>query len=174
MLGSSVCHDKIPYQSGLNSNKKSSFSVQVMWLKVWDSGASVVEFWWGPFPVLCTVACFVFSHIRAGTSGKEPTCQCRRHKRREFDPWVRKIPGERNGHLLWYSCLETPTEEPGGLQSMGSQRVGHDWSDFSTYWGSLVSLLTRALIPLWWPPPLWFYLSLITSQRLHLQISCWE
>ena len=21
------------------------------------------------------------------------------------------------------------TEEPGGLQSMGSQRVGHDWSD---------------------------------------------
>ena len=28
---------------------------------------------------------------------------------------------------LKYSCLETPwTEEPGGLQSMGSQRVGHD------------------------------------------------
>ena len=28
---------------------------------------------------------------------------------------------------LQYSCLENPwTEEPGGLQSMGSQRVGHD------------------------------------------------
>ena len=26
-----------------------------------------------------------------GASGKEPTCQCRRHKRRRFDPWVRKI-----------------------------------------------------------------------------------
>ena len=27
------------------------------------------------------------------------------------------------------SCLENPwTEEPGGLQSMGSQRVGHDWA----------------------------------------------
>ena len=26
-----------------------------------------------------------------GTSGKEPTCQCRRHKRSRFDPWVRKI-----------------------------------------------------------------------------------
>ena len=28
---------------------------------------------------------------RVGPSGKEPTCQCRRHKRWEFDPWVRKI-----------------------------------------------------------------------------------
>ena len=26
-----------------------------------------------------------------GTSGKEPTCQCRRCKRHRFDPWVRKI-----------------------------------------------------------------------------------
>ena len=32
-----------------------------------------------------------------------------------------------NGNLLQYSFLENPrTEEPGGLQSMGSQRVGHD------------------------------------------------
>ena len=27
-----------------------------------------------------------------GTSGKEPTCQCRRRKRHGFDPWVGKIP----------------------------------------------------------------------------------
>ena len=27
-----------------------------------------------------------------GANGKEPNCQCRRHKRRRFDPWVRKIP----------------------------------------------------------------------------------
>ena len=26
-----------------------------------------------------------------GSSGKEPTCQCRRHMRWSFDPWVRKI-----------------------------------------------------------------------------------
>ena len=37
---------------------------------------------------------------------------------------------EGNGAPLQYSCLENPwTEEPGGLQSMGSHRVGHDWSD---------------------------------------------
>ena len=28
-------------------------------------------------------------------SGKEPTCQCRRCRRRRFDPWVRKIPWRR-------------------------------------------------------------------------------
>ena len=27
-----------------------------------------------------------------GVSGKEPACQCKRHKARRFDPWVRKIP----------------------------------------------------------------------------------
>ena len=37
------------------------------------------------------------------------------------------ICGEGNGTPLQYSCLESPwTEEPGGLQSMGSLRVGHN------------------------------------------------
>ena len=30
-----------------------------------------------------------------GTSSKEPPCQCKRHKRRGFDPWVRKTPWRR-------------------------------------------------------------------------------
>ena len=30
-----------------------------------------------------------------GASGKEPACQCRRHKRCRFDPWVGKIPWKR-------------------------------------------------------------------------------
>ena len=30
-----------------------------------------------------------------GDSGKEPTCQCRRHKRCGCNPWVRKIPWRR-------------------------------------------------------------------------------
>ena len=60
-----------------------------------------------------------------GDSGEDPTCQCRRHKRREFDPWVGKIPLEEgmathSSSLAW----ESPwTEEPYGLQPMGSQRV---------------------------------------------------
>ena len=32
-------------------------------------------------------------------------------------------PGEGNGNMLQYSCLAIPwTEDPGGLQSMGSQK----------------------------------------------------
>ena len=38
-----------------------------------------------------------------------------------------RSPGEGNGNPLQYSCLENPMgEEPGGIQSTGSQRVGHD------------------------------------------------
>ena len=36
-------------------------------------------------------------------------------------------PGEGDGNPLQYSCLENSmAEEPGRLQSMGSQRVRHD------------------------------------------------
>ena len=42
-------------------------------------------------------------------------------------PGLERSPGGGNGNPLQYSCQEIPwTEEPGGLQSMGSERVGHD------------------------------------------------
>ena len=64
-----------------------------------------------------------------GASGKESACQCRRHKRHRFNPWVGKIPwrrvwqptsiflfGEFNGKrsLVGYSpwgCKESDTNE---------------------------------------------------------------
>jgi len=40
--------------------------------------------------------------------------------------------GEGNGKPLQCSCLENPRDgEPGGLSSVGSQRVGHDGSDLA-------------------------------------------
>ena len=40
--------------------------------------------------------------------------------------------GEGNGNPLQCSCLENPrTGEPGGLPSVGSHRVGHDWGDLA-------------------------------------------
>ena len=40
--------------------------------------------------------------------------------------------GEGNGNPLQYSYQENPgTGEPGGLPSLGSHRVGHDWSDLA-------------------------------------------
>ena len=42
-------------------------------------------------------------------------------------PGLGRSPGEGNGNLLQYSCLENSwTEEPGELQSMKSQRVRQD------------------------------------------------
>ena len=32
------------------------------------------------------------SGFPGGASGKEPACQCRRHKRLGFNPWVKKTP----------------------------------------------------------------------------------
>ena len=49
-----------------------------------------------------------------GASGKELACQCRRHG---FNSWVRKIPGERNGNPLQYSCLENHMDRGAQLQS---------------------------------------------------------
>ena len=82
-------------------------------------------------------------------SGNESAYQCRRHSRLEFDPWVGKISWRRKGFIcsVWrtegfplFTALEKEvatqssilaweipwTEEPGGLQSMGSQRVRRD------------------------------------------------
>ena len=48
--------------------------------------------------------------------------------------WVRSLgrgdsPGEGNSNPLQYSCLENPMDRgTWGLQSMGSQRVRHDWA----------------------------------------------
>jgi len=48
-----------------------------------------------------------------GTSGKELSCQCRRSKRRGFDPWVRRIPWR----MAWQS---TPVSLPGEFHGQKS------------------------------------------------------
>ena len=63
-----------------------------------------------------------------GSDGKEPTSLCRRHKGLRFNPWVRKILWSRKWQPTLVSLPgESPwAEEPGGLQSIVSQSVGHD------------------------------------------------
>ena len=59
-----------------------------------------------------------------GASGKEPTCQCRRHRRCESDPWFRKVPGGGRGNPPSILAWRIPrTEEPGGQQSIESQSL---------------------------------------------------
>ena len=62
-----------------------------------------------------------------GSAGEEPAGQCRRHERYRFFSWENPLEWEMavcSTILAW----KIPwTGEPAGLQSMGSQRVRHDW-----------------------------------------------
>ena len=67
------------------------------------------------------------------TSDKESACQCRRlwslsvAQYQDSIPGPGRAPGEGHDNPTQYSCLENPcTELPGGLQSMGLQRVRHN------------------------------------------------
>ena len=83
----------------------------------------------------------MFSQIRAlprnctqgltgGSGGKEPACQCGRHKRYRFDPWVRKISWRR----VWLStAVLLPGESDGQRCLVGYSPWGHKESD-TTEW----------------------------------------
>ena len=60
-------------------------------------------------------------------SGKESTCQCRRHRKLSSISGLGRSPEEEmathSSILAWgVPCIE----EPGGLWSVGLQRVGHE------------------------------------------------
>ena len=58
--------------------------------------------------------------------GKEPACQCRRHKRLGFNPWVRKTPWRR----AWQSPPVFLPGNPHGQKSLeGYSLQGHKESD---------------------------------------------
>ena len=61
--------------------------------------------------------------------GKESACQCKRRKRRGFDPCVRKIPWRRKWKPTLVSLpgkFHGQRSLVGYIQSIGSKRVRHD------------------------------------------------
>ena len=56
-----------------------------------------------------------------GSDGKESACNA---GDMGSIPESKRSPGEGNGNPLQYSCLENSMDR---LQSMGLQRVGHNW-----------------------------------------------
>jgi len=77
---------------------------------------------------------YITGGFPGGTSSTEPACQCRRHGRRGFPPWIRKIP--------WRKAQQpTPVFLPGeshrqkslaGYSPWGHKRVGHDLATKTT------------------------------------------
>ena len=70
----------------------------------------------------------------SGTSDKESAYQYVRQKRLRFSPWLGKIPWRRKRQSTPVFLPEKfyGQEEPGGLQSMGSQTVRHDLATENT------------------------------------------
>ena len=84
---------------------------------------------WHPTPVL----------LPGESHGQRSLAGCSPWGREESDTtkWLHfhfslSCIGGGNGNPFQYSCLENPRmAEPGGLPSMGSHRVGHNWSDLA-------------------------------------------
>ena len=75
-----------------------------------------------------TIFCFSYTQywgFSGGSDGKESACNAGDP---DLIPGLGRSPEGGHDNLLQYTCLENPqTEESGGLQSMGSQRVRHNW-----------------------------------------------
>ena len=92
----------------------------------------------------CPFLCYPMdcrTDFSVGSSGKEPSCQCRvkikdnnkRDKRCGFNPWAGKIPWRKAWQttpvfLLGESHGQGSLE---GFQLWGYKRVGHDWSNLA-------------------------------------------
>ena len=111
-----------------------------------------------PLPHLLTkLCCLIFSFFHTfhhllgfpgGVSDKQSACQRKRCKRLRLDPRIGKIswrrawqptpiflPGESHGHRSLVS---------GRLQSIGSQKVRHDWSDLAHMHAGMILWTVRA------------------------------
>ena len=63
---------------------------------------------------------------------KNPSTNAWDMRDRGLMPGLGRSSGGRHGNPLQCSCLKNSHgQEPGRLQSIGSQRVGHDWSDWA-------------------------------------------
>ena len=90
-------------------------------------------------------------------------------------------PREGHGNPLQYSCLENPIDRgPGGLQSMGSQRVGRNWETITIEVDAVFNHFSqRSLVDwlIWWlGQPCSFKSVWVSSENLTLAflLGLWE
>ena len=75
-----------------------------------------------------------------GTRGKEPTCQCRRHR---LDRCIGKTPWSRAWQPIpvFFAWRTSWTEKSGGLQSIGLRRTWLKWLSTHTWLASMIGEL---------------------------------
>ena len=74
---------------------------------------------------------WVYMDFPGGASGKESTCQCRRHTDQSLGR-EDSLEEETATHSGILAGKIARIEEPGGLQSTGSQRIRHNWAQHGT------------------------------------------
>ena len=102
-----ICHIRFSYGSDETGHQTVSYRPELQMLHQEEKLPAPVHTW----------------EVPDSTSSKGPTCQCKRCKRHRFDPWVGFDPLEKEmaTHSSILAWRIPRTEEPGGLQSMGSQ-----------------------------------------------------
>ena len=80
-----------------------------------------------------------------GASGKGPTCQCRRHKRRGFNPWGGKIPWRRTRQPTPVFLPENPMDT--GTWRTTVHRVLKSWTQLK--WLSTTRHIGFVMLLLW-------------------------
>ena len=102
---------------------------------------------------LCPGVCSQYLSIwgfSGGSAGKEPACQCRRHRRHGFDPWVGKIPWRRE----W---LHTPIFLPRKFHGQRSLEAtvhgGHKELDMTECTYTYSQVTGAQGTPRCWPQP---------------------
>ena len=87
------------------------------------------QHWFIGYACHCVLSCvqlFVTPDFPGGSDSKDSTCSV---GDLGLIPGLGRSSGGKHGNLPQYSRLENPhTGEPGRLQSMGVQRVRHDWA----------------------------------------------
>ena len=103
---------------------------------------------WHPTPVLLPGK----SHRRRSLVGCNPWGHWVRHN---FTFTFHALEKEMATHSSVLAWRIPGTGEPGGLPSMGSHRVGHDWSDLAAVaaaWGALSKYLLNCIRTIFKPP----------------------
>ena len=77
---------------------------------------------------LCEVLHWALRASQVAVHSKEPARQCRGHKRHWSEDALEEGMATHSSILAWRIPW---SEEPGRLQSIGSQRVGQDWSNLA-------------------------------------------
>ena len=116
-----------------------------LWLRkksrvcLWSTGACRIIHGNGSMNYLA-IKCRIWPGFPGGASGKESACQCRRCKGHRFDPWVRKVPWERNDSPLQNSYLENPRDR--GAWQITVHGVTKSWTRLSDW-------ITATLVNYW-------------------------